>query len=64
MTLRRIKLFDKLNMEYSNDHAKDKCCDAPLSDKEVDLLDEIPVDELTETAVNIILHQWIRCSKT
>ena len=56
MTLSRIKLFDKLNMEYSNDHAKDKCCDAPLSDKEVDLLDEISVDELTETELSTLYY--------
>ena len=56
MTLRLIKLFDKLNMEYSKDHAKDKCCNAPLSDKEVDLLDEIPVDELTETELSTLYY--------
>ena len=49
LTLRRIKLFDKLNMEYSNDHAKNACCEAPLSEKELELLDNIPVEQLSDT---------------
>ena len=56
LTLRRIKLFDKLNMEYSNEHSKSTCCDAPLSDKEVDLLDNIPVEQLSDTEESTLYY--------
>ena len=56
LTLRRIKLFDKLNMEYSNDHSKDACCDAPLTEKEVDLLDNIPVEQLSDTEQSTLYY--------
>ena len=42
MTLRRIKLFDKLDMPSSNDHFNDECCNRDLTDKEIDVLDKIP----------------------
>ena len=35
-------------MPYSNEHSNNKCCDAPLSDKEVDLLDDINISKLSE----------------
>ena len=54
MTLRRIKLFDKLDMPYSNKHSNDMCCDAPLSDKEVELRDDIPTDQLSETELSTL----------
>ena len=41
-TLRRIKLFDKLKMPYSNKHFKDKCCNADLIKREIELLDNFP----------------------
>ena len=56
LTLRRIKLFDKLNMEYSNDHAKNACCEAPLSEKEVELLDNIPVEQLSDTEMSTLYY--------
>ena len=36
LTLRRIKLFDKLKMPYSNKHFKGKCCDADLNEREIE----------------------------
>ena len=41
MILRRIKLFDKLDMPYSNDHFNDECCNRDLIEKEIDFLDKI-----------------------
>ena len=35
MALRRIKLFDKLNMLSSDEQMKEECCEKPLSDIEV-----------------------------
>ena len=55
LTLRRIKLFDRLEVPYSNDHFKDECCLADLSEKEINLLDNIPsADNLSEH--DIILY--------
>ena len=50
MTLLRIKLFDKLDMPYTDDHTneKDECCDAPLTEKELEFLDFIPIGLLSE----------------
>ena len=42
MTLQRVKLFDKLDLPYSNEHAVATCCSSELDDKEIDLLDVVP----------------------
>ena len=39
LTLRRLKLFDHLNLPYSNEHKKDSCCLRDLNDDEIELLD-------------------------
>ena len=39
LTLRRLKLFDHLNLPYSNEHEKDGCCLRELKDDEIELLD-------------------------
>ena len=42
MTLQRLKLFDKLDLAYSNEHTLATCCSSELDDKEIDLLDVVP----------------------
>ena len=42
LALQRLKLFDKLDMEYSNEHDRDDCCTRELDDKEIGLLDVTP----------------------
>lgn len=56
MTLRRIKLFDKLDMPYSNDHKTKECCESPLSEKEVELLDSIPTSQLSENELSSLYY--------
>ena len=56
MALRRIKLFDKLNMPYSNEHMKEECCEKPLSDKEVELLDDDPNDKLSDVEMSTLYY--------
>ena len=56
MTLRRIKRFDKLDMPYSNEHKSDECCEAPLSDKEVELLDNIPTSQLSDNEMSTLYY--------
>ena len=56
MTLRRIKLFDKLDMPYSNDHKTKDCCESPLSEKEVVLLDSIPTSELSDNELSSLYY--------
>ena len=49
MTLRRIKLFDKLDLPYTNEHFNDECCSRNLTENEVDLLYYVPSSgELSE----------------
>lgn len=49
MTLQRLKLFDILELPYSNEHTRDSCCSTELCDNEIDLLDVIPsLEDLEE----------------
>ena len=50
MTLRRLKMFDQLELPYSNEHLSDSCCLSELVDSEVDLFDYIP--SIYDFAVN------------
>ena len=56
MTLQRLKLFDKLDLPYSNEHTLDKCCSSELDDKEIDLLDAIPSDDLREVETSTLYY--------
>ena len=38
--LRRLKLFDQLEIERNSADCKNACCTAPLTEKEIDLLDQ------------------------
>ena len=52
-----IKLFDRLEVPYSNDHFKDECCLADLSEKEIDLLDNIPsADNLSDHDISTLYY--------
>ena len=49
MTLQRLKLFDILELPYSNEHTRDSCCSTELYDNEIYLLDVIPsLEDLEE----------------
>ena len=54
MSLQRLKLFDRLNLPYSKEHARAICCSSDLDDKEIDLLDAIPSAELTEVETSTL----------
>ena len=57
LTLRRIKLFDKLKMPYTNKHFKDKCCDADLNEREIEHFDNFPsADSLTEYELSTLYY--------
>ena len=54
MSLQRLKLFERLNLPYSKEHARAICCSSDLDDKEIDLLDAIPSAELTEVETSTL----------
>ena len=40
LSLQRLKLFDKLEIEYKSAHVTEDCCSESLNNKEVEMLDE------------------------
>ena len=42
MTLQRLRLFDKLDLPFSDEHTVDTCCSSDLDNNEIDLLDAVP----------------------
>ena len=57
MALQRLKLFDKLDMPYSDEHTLATCCSSELDDKEIDLLDLVPsLKDLEEAETSALYY--------
>ena len=57
MTLQRLKLFDTLDMPYSNEHTQDSCCSSELDNDEIELLDAVPcLEDLEEIETSTLYY--------
>ena len=57
MTLQRLKLFDTLDMPYSNEHTQDSCCSSELDNDEIELLDAVPcLEDLEEIETSTVYY--------